>query len=221
MARSRRSYRKSTSQQAVGLFASALPRPLQYVAHTQLGSQLLLFGIPALLVAGVLQLNWNGGLPQLTVDQQRAIELHNVARDELGRISDPAMIQHLERSATNLWNVAQGQNYVSSPSPSYSNGANYPSTPSQSLNGYGYPSSSAAYPQTNYNNYPQPQQQPNYNYPQVPQANYNYPQVPPANYPHSQPGYTQLPQPSPYASQQPPPYQSFQPQPQSQNPWRR
>ncbi len=41
-------------------FASALPRPLQYIAHTQLGSQLLLFGIPALLVAGVLQLNWEG-----------------------------------------------------------------------------------------------------------------------------------------------------------------
>jgi hypothetical protein len=211
MARSRRSYRKSTSQQAVSLFASTLPRPLQYVAHTQLGSQLLLFGIPALLVAGVLQLNWDGGLPQFTVDQQRAVELRNVARDELGRISDPAMIQHLERSATNIWNATQGQNYVSSPSPYYSNGANYPSTPNPSTNGYGYPSSSAAYPQSNFNNYPQTQ--PNYSYPQVPQV----------NYPNSQPGYTQLPQPTPYAYQQPQPYQSFQPQSQlqSQNPWRR
>ncbi len=219
MARSRRSYRKSTSQHAVSLFASTLPRPLQYVANTQLGSRLLLFGIPALIVAGVLHLKWDGGFPHFTVDQNRAAELRSVARDELGRITDPATIQQLERSATNLWNASQGQGYAPNTSYNYSNGANYPSTPNQSPQGYGYPSSSAAYPQTTQQpyNYSPPQQQP---------SNYPYSQYQQPSNPYSQPGYAQSsPQPQYYSQPQPTPqyqqYQQFQPQSQSQNPWRR
>jgi hypothetical protein len=213
MARSRRSYKKSTSQQAVSLFASTLPRPLQYIAHTQLGSRLLVFGIPALIIAGVLQLNWDGGLPHFTVDQNRAAELRNAARDELGRISDPATLQQIERSATNLWNASQGQGYAPNPPQNYSHGAGYPSSLPQSPDGYGFPSSSRAYPQATQQpySYSPPPQQPNYPYSQFPQP----------NYPYSQPGYAQTNQQLPNYSQPQPQFQQFQPQSQTQNPWRR
>lgn len=156
MARSRRTYRRSTSQRAVSLLASALPAPIQRIADTQWGSSLLLIGIPLLVVAGILQLEWNGGLPHFTVDRNRAQEIRNAAREEFGRISGPETIQTIqqwERSALDLWNASQGNSQSTNVSQPYANNANYPASYPQASNGYEYqgisqqqplPSSSAA-----------------------------------------------------------------------------
>ncbi len=107
MARSRRSYRRTTSQRALSLLALALPAPIQRVAETKFGSSLLILGIPLLIIVGVLHLNWEGGMPHFTLDRDRAAQIKNAARDELGRLSDPNTIQQWENSAKDFWNTGQ------------------------------------------------------------------------------------------------------------------
>ncbi len=146
MARSRRSYRRSTSQRAVSLFASVLPAPLQRIAETQFGSTVLMLGIPALILAGILQLEWNGGFPQLKIDRDRAQEIRNAAREEISRIGSPETaetIQRIERSAFDLWNAAQGNNPGNYPTQTYPPNTAYPAPP-YAANGY-----PAGYPQLN------------------------------------------------------------------------
>jgi len=103
MARSRRTKYRSTSQRAVGLLASTLPAPIQRIAETQIGSKILLLGIPALIVAGVLQLDWSSGFPHLSIDRNRAAQLKDVARDKIERFH-PGQIQEWEDSAAKIWN---------------------------------------------------------------------------------------------------------------------
>jgi hypothetical protein len=71
MARSR----KNLSQQVVGAASYALPGPLRSVAQSYWGSRVVVFGVCAAMASGVLHVTWNGGVPKLTVDQQRAAEL--------------------------------------------------------------------------------------------------------------------------------------------------
>ena len=226
MARSRRSYRRSTSQRAVSLLASALPAPIQRIADTQFGSSLLMLGIPALVVAGILHLDWNGGLPQLTIDRNRAQEIRNAAREEFGRISSPETVQTIqqwERSAVDLWNATQGQRQGDYPSQPYSNNLSYPASSPQASSGYDYrsvsqqqplPSSSAAQyvstqttPRATVPSNSYPNSSSYYQEPVSPSSNYQQPQQP----------YNQQSQQS-YSQQQP--QQSYYQQPQPQNPWR-
>ncbi len=227
MARSRRYYRRSTSQRAASLLAFALPAPIQRIAETQLGSSLLVLGIPALIVVGILQLEWNGGLPHLTIDRNRAQEIRNAAREEIGRISGPEAVQTLqqwERSAVDLWNASQGNGPGNYPSQSSPNHSSYPVSYPEANGGYDFrgasqqhplPSSSAAryvssqstlYNAVPTNTYPssssyyqQPPSQPT-SYQQTQQQPY---------YPQPQTSYSQQPQ-----------QQYYSQQPQSQNPWR-
>ena len=152
MARSRRYYRRSTSQRAVGLLTSALPYPIQRIADTQLGSSVLLIGIPALIIAGVLHFDWEGGVPHLSIDHNRATEIRNAAHEELSRIN-VGPIQQLHQTAHELWDSTLGQySGYGTPQP-------YPQQP-------GFP----AQPQPYYQQ-PQPQNYPQQTYPQP-----NYPQ---------------------------------------------
>ena len=55
MARSRRrTSRHTTTQRAAGLIALALPAPVQRVADTRIGSLIMLVGVPAMIVFGLL-----------------------------------------------------------------------------------------------------------------------------------------------------------------------
>jgi hypothetical protein len=198
MARSTRLRNRSTSQKAISLLASGLPAPVQRVAQSSIGSKLLLWGIPALLIAGVLHLDWEGGIPHLSVDRQRAAELEQVAREKLEKIN-PATIQQWENSARNLWQEAQ--------SSSYPKRQTIPNTfnPSQQA-AYQYPPP-ASYPQSNHQPNYQPTQQPNYQQ-QYQQPTYAQPTYNQPTYQQPQPYYPQQPtQPPNYQPQQ---YQSYQ-----------
>jgi hypothetical protein len=103
MARSRRSYRRSTTQRAASLLALALPAPMQRVADTRLGPVLMLLGIPAMVVGGLLNINWDGGQPQLTIDRTRAAEI----RQEFQRFDPPGTFGQIRDNVSDLWNSAQ------------------------------------------------------------------------------------------------------------------
>jgi hypothetical protein len=206
MARSRRSKNRSTSQRAVSLLAAGLPAPVQRIAESSIGSKLLLWGIPALLVAGVLHLEWEGGLPHLSLDRQRAAEIRQAAREEIVKIN-PAKVQEWESSAINLWNATQAANQNPSaykPNPQSAN--HYPNQqtyqqPTYQQPAYQQPTHQQPYTQQAYSqqSYPQPTySQPSYSPPNYSQPAYQQPQ---AYYP-SQP--TQSPN---YQAQQ---YQSYQ-----------
>ncbi len=202
MARSRRSFRTSTSQQATSLLASALPSPLRQIAGTQFGSTLMTLGIPALVVGGILQFNWEGGFPHLTIDPNRAAELEQAARNEIGRIGNPGAFQQRERTAVEFWNNAQGQqsSYGSSP---YPNDSGFTSPQPTTNNQYDWRSQTQAYP-----------------IPSSSAAKYVSTQTPPPSYsstnayPNSSQYQPQTPQPSTY--NQPYPYQQSQAYPQQQ-----
>ncbi len=139
--RSRRTQQKSASQTAASLLALALPAPVQRIADTQLGSLFLLVVIPAAIVLGLINIDWNGGKPSVSIDQQRAAEIGNVARDKYNNFESQGGLQNLGQSATDL--LSQAQNYTSQ---------NY------SLPGYSNSSSThpAGYSQPNTNNQSQP-----------------------------------------------------------------
>jgi len=150
---------------------------------------LLLWGIPALLVAGVLHLEWEGGLPHLSLDRQRAQEIRHAAREELGKIN-PDKVQEWENSAKNLWNVTQAAYQYPAPQ-----AVQQQSYPQQGYQQQSYPQQSAqqqGYPQQNYQ---QPYAQPTYAQPtyQQPQPYYSPQQTQPPYY-----------QPQQYQSYQPP-----------------
>lgn len=104
MARSRRKYRRSASQSAASLLALALPAPIQRAADTRLGPLLMFIGVPAMLIFGLLQVNWQSGTPRLTINADKAQELKN----QLNNLDAQAKFQQLEQSAVNAWNAAHG-----------------------------------------------------------------------------------------------------------------
>lgn len=203
MARSRRNYRRTTSQRAVSLLASTLPAPIQRIADTSLGSSAMMLGIPALVIAGVLNLQWDGLIPSLNFDSNRASELRNVARDELGRISNSPNIQHWERSATELWNASQSQIRHSNASAPYSNTPSYPPLPSNSYGDSRVPTSTIAGPSSSSARNLSPTLYPQASSPSSSYSNsINYSQSTPTQHPYN----SQLQQPSQSAYYQQPQY---------------
>ena len=165
MSRSRRTKSRSSSQRAISLLASTLPGPVQRIAETTIGSTLLIFGIPILIVAGVLQLDWTGGIPHLSVDRDRAAQLKNAARGELQRIA-PNQIQEWEDSASKLWHASQsgsqpeGNAFTGLPRNAF------PPTHQQQL--FQYPQQQQSYQQQPTFQQPPPYYQPNYQQQPVP-----------------------------------------------------
>jgi hypothetical protein len=214
MARSRRSRNRSTSQRAVSLLASGLPAPVQRIAESSIGSKLLLWGIPALLVAGVLHLEWEGGLPHLSLDRQRAAEIREAAREEIVKIN-PTKVQEWENSAKNLWNATHTANQ----NPNYQNPSSYKPNP-QSTNHYPNQQTyqQPTYQQPTYQQpaYQQPYAQPAYSQQGNPQPTYQQPTYPQPSYQQPQAYYPAQQSHSP--NYQPQQYQSYQ-QP-AQGHWR-
>jgi len=210
MAQSRRSKSRSTSQRAISLLASGLPAPVQRIAESSIGSKLLLWGIPALLAAGVLHLEWEGGIPHLSVDRQRAVEIKHAAREELEKIN-PEKVQEWENSAKSLWNATQTpygtKNYPNPTSYNQNQQSTYQYPPSQA-------SQQQSYQQPSYQQ--QGYQQQGYQQQNYPQPSYQQQSYPQQSYAQPQPYYPpQQTQPAYYQPQQ---YQSYQPPAQGQ--WR-
>lgn len=69
---SRKSSKKSLTQQAVGLATMGMPAPVQKVATSRWGTRLLILAIPILLATGVLSIRWVNGLPSFSFNADRA-----------------------------------------------------------------------------------------------------------------------------------------------------
>ena len=72
MARSRR---KSLEQRVVGVATLGMPASVQKVARTRWGARIFLLVGTALFSAGILNVQWTDGRPQLKVDRERAKEV--------------------------------------------------------------------------------------------------------------------------------------------------
>jgi hypothetical protein len=70
--KSRKSSRTTYTQQIAGLATMGMPAPVQKVASSKWGSKLLLLLVPILIATGVITVSFNGGLPSVSFNQQRA-----------------------------------------------------------------------------------------------------------------------------------------------------
>ena len=83
-----RKSKESYAQQVVGLATSGLPAPVQKMAKSKLGSKLLLLLVPILIASGVITISWSGGLPSISVNQQRAAVVGEQFKDEALRAAE-------------------------------------------------------------------------------------------------------------------------------------
>jgi hypothetical protein len=72
---SRKSAKKSVTQQAIGLATMGMPAPVQKVATSRWGSRLLLLLVPILLATGVLSIRWVNGMPSFSFNADRAAQV--------------------------------------------------------------------------------------------------------------------------------------------------
>ena len=188
--RSRRSSRRSASRSAASLLALALPAPIQRVADTRLGPLLMLIGVPSMIVAGLLHVNWNNGLPSVTVDPQAAANVLQKTRDGYNNFENQGGLQDLGNAASNflhgISNATQGYN------PPASYGQSYPTAPAR-VPSANFPSTQPSTAQRDYRStITQPtnpySQQPTYN-PQQP--TYLQPQTYAQQPPYASPSYNQ------------------------------
>ena len=150
--RSRRSSRRSASQSAASLLALALPAPIQRVADTRLGPLLMLLGVPSMIVAGLLNVNWTNGLPSVTVDPQAAATVLQKTRDGYNNFEQQGGLQDFGNAASDF---LHGRSNASHGFPPASYGQTYPSAqaPAPSAN---FPSTQPSTTQRDYRN-PAPQ----------------------------------------------------------------
>ena len=121
MARSRRrTSRRTTSQRAAGLIALALPAPIQRVADTRFGSILMLVGVPAMIVFGLLNVTWQDGFPTFSLNKSKAAELQRAAQNRLNGLERQAATEDWGQSVVGFLHAAQGPNHTHAP--------NFPST---------------------------------------------------------------------------------------------
>ncbi len=106
MARTRRRKRSST-QRIAGLVALGLPAPMQRVADTRLGSLMMLIFIPAMIISGVLTVDWKNGTPSLNLNRNKAQELKQKATDELTQWSQDGTLQNWQNNVEKAWQQAQ------------------------------------------------------------------------------------------------------------------
>ncbi len=112
MARSRRrTSRRTTTQRAAGLIALALPAPVQRVADTRIGSLIMLVGVPAMIVFGLLNVTWVDGFPTFTFNRNKAAELRSVASQQLNNLEHQAATQNWGQSTVDFLHAAQGPNH--------------------------------------------------------------------------------------------------------------
>ncbi|HPM80075.1 MAG TPA: hypothetical protein PLF81_05220 [Candidatus Anammoximicrobium sp.] len=87
MARKRK--RKPTISQAlIGVATTGMPQPVRAMLGNRLVSSLVMIAAPILLVTGVVSIQWDGTLPKVSVDQQRAQQIRAQAKESLQRLRE-------------------------------------------------------------------------------------------------------------------------------------
>jgi len=145
----------------------------------------MLVGVPAMLVAGLLQVNWSNGLPSVTVDPQAAATVLQKTRDGYSNLE-----QNLEQQgglghfASDLFNGVShssheynyGQSYPTTQqtAPTRVPTANFPSTQPQSASAQRDPRYTTTQPTNSWGQQPTYSQQPTYTQqPTYSQSSYN------------------------------------------------
>jgi hypothetical protein len=82
MATKKKKSKTSMSQQIVGIATMGLPAPVQKVAASKWGSKLLLILVPVLVASGIITISFNGGLPTVNVNHERAAAVGRDLRNE-------------------------------------------------------------------------------------------------------------------------------------------
>ncbi len=206
MARSRR--RRTTSQSAAGLIALALPAPIARVADTRLGSLILLVGVPAMLIFGMLNIKMVDGFPTFSFNADKAAELRRAASQHLNDLEHQSAQQNWG-VATEFLHAVQGDHnhnptsynplQLPSNNPNYLTQQQQQQAYEQTL--YQQQQNQRLHPQQNYQQ--QNYQQQNYNQQGYAQPNYQQPSYPQQPTYQPQAGYQQQP-----VYQQPNAYQS-------------
>ncbi|MCU0870883.1 MAG: hypothetical protein MUE50_00920 [Pirellulaceae bacterium] len=108
----RRRKRKPTLAQClVGVATAGMPPPVRSVLGTRLGSLLMMIALPILVITGVVSIQWNSGLPQVSIDRQRAKEFEAKAVDSLQKLREQ------ENGLLTLRPRFASQNEVAEPEP--------------------------------------------------------------------------------------------------------
>lgn len=157
--------RKSSTQRIASLVALGLPAPVQRVADTKLGSLLMLIFIPAMIISGVLTVDWENGHPKINIDRLKAKAIKDKATSELTQLSKDGTLQQWHNNAQQFWN--NSQNNMAQPSHPNSGNLAWPSQHGwQSQGPKVFPSTSPASSQGNLANQAPNQWQGNQGYAQ-------------------------------------------------------
>ncbi len=87
MARKRKR-RATLAQSIIGVATVGMPAPVRSALSNPLVSTLVMIAAPILLVTGVVTVQWDSGLPQISIDQQRASEIKAQAKDSLQKLRE-------------------------------------------------------------------------------------------------------------------------------------
>jgi hypothetical protein len=87
MARKRKR-RPTISQALIGVVTTGMPQPVRSVLGNRLVSTLVMIVAPILLVTGVISIQWDGTLPRVSVDQQRAQQIRAQAKESLQKLRE-------------------------------------------------------------------------------------------------------------------------------------
>ena len=157
--------RKSSTQRIASLVALGLPAPVQRVADTKLGSLLMLIFIPAMIISGVLTVDWENGHPKINIDRIKAKALKDKATTEFNQLSKDGTLQQWQNNAQQFWNNAQ--NNMAQPTQPNAGNLAWPSQNGWQNQGQKvFPSTSPASSQSNFANQAPNQWQGNQGYTQ-------------------------------------------------------
>ena len=95
----KRAKRTSKSQQITNLATLGLPAPARAVFGTRLGSFLFILLIPALVVSGILTVEWKDGRPRFKFDRERAREVREEIPQKIGDGSKLSLPQFAEKES--------------------------------------------------------------------------------------------------------------------------
>jgi hypothetical protein len=85
----RKSKRKPTlSQNLVGVATVGMPPPVRSVLGSRLGALLVMIVLPILVITGVVSIQWNSGVPKISIDRERAKEVRTEAVDSLEKLRE-------------------------------------------------------------------------------------------------------------------------------------
>lgn len=84
----RRKRRPTVAQSIIGVATAGMPQPVRSVLANRSVATLITIALPILLVTGIITIQWDKGLPTISVDQQRAKEIKAQAAESLQKLRE-------------------------------------------------------------------------------------------------------------------------------------